>query len=135
MRETKAPTVEYCWGLSDERFDERGYPTREAAAGAAFAESDPDEAGVYTAVVVPVTVPTVNADSVIEQAREDMDEQVGEVGEIWLERVSHEEEAELCDRLTAEFTRWLADHGHWPANVWGVTGIEFHPRTAEVPHG
>lgn len=113
-------TEEFAYGLEDEYFEGRGYPTRaaaiSAAKAAAFAESrrlGRDIPAVYTGKVA-TFVPRIDGDQIIDQLKCDAEEEAGEFAEYWLADVSKPQSDRLGELLSAAFTQWAQETDNLP---------------------
>lgn len=59
---------------------------------------------------IPVGVPTLDIDSILEDAYEQVYNEVGEVAEGFLDDVSKEQEKELEEKLNEAFYNWIKKH-------------------------
>jgi hypothetical protein len=107
------------------QFDCDGFKTKEEAIkkGIKIAKNDGYK-HFRVGKSVPCSMATIYADNIIENAVEQLYEEVGEVSETYLEDVTSEQEKELEEDLNEVFYQWHKKHKLFP-NCYTIEDIEY----------
>ena len=107
------------------QFDYDGYESKEEAIryGKKLAKID-KETCFRVGKSVPCSMATIYADNIIENAVEQLYEEVGEVSETYLENVTDEQENELEESLNEVFYNWHKKHNLFPT-CYTIEDIEY----------
>lgn len=96
--------------------DEEGFATREEAIeiGTEMAKKD----GLKSFRIgrrVDVGIPNLDTEDIIERLQDQIYDEVGEVGEDYLDNVTEEHQNELEEKLNEVFYQWSVQHGYAPS--------------------
>lgn len=107
------------------QFDYDGYESKEEAIryGKKLAKGE-DYKRFRVGKSVPCSMATIYADNIIENAVEQLYDEVGEVSETYLENVTDEQEKELEEALNEVFYQWHKKHDLFPT-CYTIEDIEY----------
>lgn len=107
------------------QFDYDGYESKEEAIryGKKLAKSDGYKR-FRVGKSVPCSMATIYADNIIENAVEQLYDEVGEVSETYLEDVTKEQEKELEEALNKVFYQWHKKHSLFPS-CYTIEDVEY----------
>jgi hypothetical protein len=117
----------YCLSSNEETFS-GDYASREEAIAFAADELGVEPGGLFwvgRSVPYVVEVRKHTADRLVEQLAEDAYDEVGDVAEDWLRRVTDGQLTDLASRLDSVVEAWLEDYGHEPG-FWRVEDVTEH---------
>ena len=107
------------------QFDYDGYDSKEEAIkyGIKIAKID-KETCFRVGKSIPCSMGRIDADNIIENAVEQLYEEVGEVSETYLENITDEQEKELEEALNEVFYNWHKKHDLFPT-CYTIEDIEY----------
>lgn len=109
----------YSW--DDERFSSDEYESKEEAAQGAKEELEKFgefKNCVYVGKREDVSVPEIDADTILDYVQDRIDDEFGEFGEDWSSNMKDEDIKILDDRLNEVFSKWIEEFGYKP--TWFV---------------